>query len=90
MDDQDRRERRLEVDRGHRAQTFIEDPMIADLFDTYREALLDRMSDATTSDVDVLDCRRMLVVVQRVRNDLMTMATTGKLALQQLEDDRNG
>lgn len=86
MEAEDRRLRRMEVEQGHYAKQVLDNPLWAQTWENYREALVGRMTDPNSSDEHVLEARSMLIAVDRVRVDLIEALETGNLAFQQLEE----
>lgn len=90
MTPEDENARRVEVERGHLAKQITDNPLWAETLNGYETALLARMVDPAATDDQALEARKMVVVVRRVRRDIEAILTTGKLALMQLEEAKDG
>ena len=88
MNEDDRRARVHEVKDSQHAKAIIENPVWQRVFDGYVENLQAWMEEPGTEDDLVLEARRRLLSLRRVRKDLETALETGKLAEIQLREDQ--
>ena len=87
MSDQDRHQREREIQEAHQALLLEGNALWQQMFARYREALIARMTNPSSTDDEVLETRRMLVAVRRVKTELEQALKTGDLAAMQLETD---
>jgi len=89
MDADDKRERQVEVTRGHHAKQILDNPVWDTTFLGYETSLREWIESPETVSDDVLEARRMLIALRRLRRDIETTMQTGHLAEMQLRGKTN-
>ena len=80
-------ERLRERERGLRAQAIIENEICSEVWEKMAENARTFMEMPETTDEDVLEARRMLIVLKRVKVQMETIFTTGNMAQMQIAAD---
>ena len=73
-----------EREQGHRAQQIIDNPLFVETWEKMDARLMRIMSDPSTADDAVLEARRGLIVLRRLKSEIETVLKTGEMASTQL------
>lgn len=66
--------------RGARALAILSDPLFTEAFDVLHHAQTQVFLDATCSDEQVLEARRMVLALEAVKAQFVSLVTDGKIA----------
>lgn len=78
-----------EIDRGVKASYLLSDPLYVESVGKVRQGIHDRFASAPLSDKEgIYTLRLMLKVLDDIEGNIREVAQTGKLAEQQLKDER--
>jgi hypothetical protein len=75
-----------ERERGHKARQVLDNPVFKETWDRIDANLIAAMSSSTATDEAVLEARKGLIVLRRVRKEIEREFETGNLANIQLGD----
>ena len=79
--------RQEEIRRGHEAKRITEDPLFAEAFDTYQNALITAWKNSGAHSADGRE--RLWLALQiagKVRSHFERLITTGRMAQKQIEE----
>ena len=75
-----------EREQGHRAQLIIDNPLFVETWEKMDARLMRIMSDPSTADDAVMEARRGLIVLRRLKSEIETVLKTGEMANIQLDE----
>ena len=75
-----------ERNRGSQARAIIDSPLWEESFSVYRNALMEHMASISSTEEAVLEARRGLIALRRIKKHMETIFETGKLANISLEN----
>lgn len=86
MQPDDEQARLKEVERAHQARAITESPLWDEAYQKLVNAQLSRMLAKSTSDDEVLECKRRILAIQDIKGHFASIMTTGAMAQQQLDE----
>ena len=89
MDEEDLRLRREEARDGQHAKLILDNPLWQRVYEEAERNLKRFMEEPSTLDEDVLEARRGLIALRRVKKNIETAMTTGDMAVLQIREHQS-